>query len=178
MGEMSISANADDELVAIGLGSCIGLAFIDRTAGVAGLAHVVLPDSQGTAGPPPKFADTAVPALLDAVQKLGARKERVEAVLVGGAKMFALGAGLDIGARNDAAVRAKLADARIRIATTETGGGSGRTMRVAVGAGSVSVHVAGGKPEVVLAGGRRASAGVRAAGPSSVRLGYGTAGAG
>ena len=50
---------------AIGLGSCIGLALVDRQAGVAGLAHVVLPESQrrrraGRA----KFADLAVPELL------------------------------------------------------------------------------------------------------------------
>ena len=100
-------------------------------------------------------------------------------MIVGGAKMFALGAGLDIGARNDAAVRAALAAQRIRIARRETGGSSGRTMRVTVGAGSVSVHVAGGKPVMVLGPGLRGSSApvARATGPSSVRLGYGMAGA-
>ncbi len=35
----------DDELFAIGLGSCIGLALVDCRARVAGLAHIVLPES-------------------------------------------------------------------------------------------------------------------------------------
>ena len=175
MGEMSISASSDDELVAIGLGSCIGLALLDRAAGVAGLAHVVLPESQGTKGPEPKFADLAVPALLAAVQRAGARKERLEAVLVGGAKMFALGAGLDIGARNDAAVRAALGTQRIRIVATETGGNSGRTMRIAVGKGTVSVHVAGGKPVNIVGGETRGAASARVR--RSPQLGFGTAGA-
>ncbi len=181
MGEMSISSTSGDELVAIGLGSCIGLAFIDRSAGVAGLAHVVLPESAGAAGPAAKFADLAVPELLAAVQRAGARKERLEAVLVGGAKMFALGAGLDIGARNEAAVREALAQHRLRIAASETGGSSGRTKRVAVGAGTVSVHVAGGKPETILGGGARAAsaapARVTARQPSQPRFGIAGAGA-
>ncbi len=45
MGELAVSSTVGDELVAIGLGSCIGLAMVDREAGVAGLAHVVLPES-------------------------------------------------------------------------------------------------------------------------------------
>ena len=50
MGELAVSGTVGDELVAIGLGSCIGLALVDRDANVAGLAHVVLPESQGKAG--------------------------------------------------------------------------------------------------------------------------------
>jgi chemotaxis protein CheD len=179
MGEMSVSAASGDELVAIGLGSCIGLAFVDRTAGVAGLAHVVLPESQGAAGPAPMFADLAVPELLAAVQKAGARRERLEAVLVGGAKMFALGAGLDIGARNEAAVRQALAQQRLRVTVADTGGSSGRTMRVGVGGGTVSVHVAGGKPVTVLGGGARAASAATSRTPArQSRVGFGIAGAG
>ena len=150
MGEMCVSSRAGDELVAIGLGSCIGLAMVDRSAHVAGLAHVVLPDSGGAAGPPAKFADLAVPALLEAVRRAGARKERLEIVLVGGARMFAMGAGLDIGARNDAAVREALRAQGLKVRIAETGGNSGRTVRVYVGDGSVHVHQAGGKPVTIL----------------------------
>ena len=45
MGELAVSATPTDELVAVGLGSCIGLVIVDRSAGVAGLAHIVLPQS-------------------------------------------------------------------------------------------------------------------------------------
>ena len=51
MGELAASAVADDVLVSLGLGSCIGLALIDKRVGVAGLAHVVLPASSGNASP-------------------------------------------------------------------------------------------------------------------------------
>ena len=41
MGEYASSARAGDVLVSLGLGSCIGLALLDRRATVAGLAHVM-----------------------------------------------------------------------------------------------------------------------------------------
>src|SRR5437660_2797987 len=112
MGEIAVSATAGDELIALGLGSCIGLALIDRKAGVAGLAHVVLPESKDAASEPGKFADLAVPELIARMRRAGAG-DRLEAVLTGGARMFELGSELDIGARNEAAVRSALAQARI-----------------------------------------------------------------
>jgi chemotaxis protein CheD len=144
MGEYALSGSAGDMLVALGLGSCIGLALLDRRASVAGLAHVVLPAAEGRDGTPGKFADTAVPALLDAVLALGARHTRVDAVLVGGASMFSFGGtGLDVGQRNDAAVREELARLRIPIAVADTGGAQGRTVRVDVERGIVTSKRAG-----------------------------------
>jgi chemotaxis protein CheD len=149
MGELVASRNPGDVLGAIGLGSCIGLALIDTRSGVAGLAHVMLPATPaGAAGTPAKFADTAVPALTDAVVRLGAVKTRLVAVLAGGAQMLgAAGVRLDVGARNDAAVRTALAGAGLRVGAAETGGTRGRTLRVHVGECWVTVKEAGGPLE-------------------------------
>ncbi len=68
----------------------------------------MLPESSETE-PRGKFADLAVPELIDRVCEAGASRRRLEAVLAGGARMFELGASLDIGARNAEAVRAELA---------------------------------------------------------------------
>ena len=144
MGEYAFSAGAGEVLVSLGLGSCIGLALLDRRASVAGLAHVVLPAADGREGAPGKFADTAVPALLDAVVELGARRTRLDAVLVGGASMFSFGGpGLDVGQRNDAAVREELAKLRIPVRAADTGGSKGRTVRVDVATGLVTAKAAG-----------------------------------
>src|SRR5690242_20439678 len=91
MGEIVVSRRAGDELVARGLGSCIGLALIDRLSGVAGMAHIVLPESQGDDREPGKFADLAVPTLIARMQGAGAVRRRLDAVLAGGARMFELG---------------------------------------------------------------------------------------
>ena len=69
MGEMVVSSDPNEELVALGLGSCIGLAIVDRTAGVAGLAHIVLPESNDRVDQVGKFADTAVPELIEKMRQ-------------------------------------------------------------------------------------------------------------
>jgi chemotaxis protein CheD len=173
MGEMVISSVQGDELVAIGLGSCIGLALVDQSAGIAALAHVVLPDSQAAAGPAAKFANLAVPALLSQVLRAGAQKARLHVVIVGGARMFALGGTLDIGARNTAAVRQALSSNQLRVHAEEVGGNRGRTVRVAVGAGTVTVAEAGGKPVTLLAAGHRS----QRQQPSAAPVGFGARGA-
>ena len=114
MGELAVSSAPGHVLVSLGLGSCIGLALLDRKMGIAGLAHIVLP---AVAGPrrrtnPRKFADLAVPELLSELERSGARRIRLEAVLVGGASMFAVSRpSLEVGQRNEAAVRELLVKA-------------------------------------------------------------------
>jgi chemotaxis protein CheD len=156
MGELATSSELGHVLVSLGLGSCIGLALIDRRMGIAGLAHIVLPQSQGhTPENPRKFADLAVPELLTELDDLGARKVRLEAVLVGGASMFAVSAAsLEVGQRNEATVRDLLKKLRIPVVAAATGGNRGRTVRVEVGSSAVTVREAGGKDTELLAGDR------------------------
>lgn len=153
MGELEASRSAGDVLVSIGLGSCIGLALVDRQNCVAGLAHVMLPTASASAGDAPgKFAGTAVPALVGRMRELGSTEQNLEAVLVGGAQMFSFGGGpgrLDVGARNDEATRAALAAAQIPVVAAETGGGAGRTVRVIVDGAYVTVKEAGGSERTI-----------------------------
>jgi chemotaxis protein CheD len=67
--------------------------------------------------------------------------------------MFSFGAdsGMDIGSRNEHATRAALESAGISIRATATGGDKGRTVRVHVGDGLVTVKEAGGLDEELLA---------------------------
>ncbi len=149
MGEMVVSARRGEELVVIGLGSCIGLALIDIEGNAVGLAHVVLPEAQGAAGPPGKYGDLVVPALLRQVESVGARRSRLLAILVGGARMFALGSIGDIGSRNAIAVKAALKSAGVRVHTEDIGGSRGRTARVTIGQ-SMTVQLAGGERRTLL----------------------------
>lgn len=149
MGELAASASTDDVLVSIGLGSCIGVALFDVRRPIVGLAHVMLPTAEVASGPVAKFANVGVPALAGEVKKLGAT--RLQAVLVGGAQMFSFSGegGANIGARNDAAVRAELARMAIPIRASATGGRRGRTIRVYVdGVRVTSREVAGTEEEL------------------------------
>jgi chemotaxis protein CheD len=153
MGEIAVSSDPGDVLISIGLGSCIGLALVDQRRGVAGLAHIMLPEAIPGGGPAGKFADRAVPELVARLTALGASKATLKAVLVGGAQMFSLGssAAMDIGVRNDVAVRAMLAKERIPVVAAETGGSKGRTIRVVPG-GIVLSKEAGGAEKELIAG--------------------------
>jgi chemotaxis protein CheD len=152
MGELVVSKNPGDVLVSIGLGSCIGLALVDRARAVAGLAHVMLPAQNGSdADPIAKFADTGVPALLERLRALGSSPARLEAVLVGGARMFSFSSStLDIGARNAEATLEQLARHGVRVAAQETAGTTGRTIRVHVGGGVVVCRPTGGTEQVLV----------------------------
>ena len=161
MGEMVISNDPNEELVALGLGSCIGLAMVDRTAGVAGLAHIVLPESNDRSDQVGKFADTAVPELIEKMRNAGAVERRFETAIAGGARMFEMSGGLDIGSRNEAAVRAALAKSRLTVKAAQTGGNIGRTVKISVGDLLVTVRSAGQQPETLLEGRKpRMAAGV------------------
>jgi chemotaxis protein CheD len=156
MGEWVMSATPDDVLVSIGLGSCVGLAVLEPGQRAA-LAHIMLPEApeswDGTGGEA-KYADRAVPLVLEQLARAGSVPSRLRAALVGGARMFTLagGSGLDIGARNVEAVRTALESAGVRVVATEIGGTQGRTMRVHVGGGRVTVKRAGGREAALMEG--------------------------
>ncbi|MDN5340777.1 MAG: chemotaxis protein CheD [Euryarchaeota archaeon] len=113
----------------IGLGSCIALILHDERRSLAGLAHIMLPESRGETDRPGKFADTALSALLEEMEKAGSTKSAITAIVVGGASMFEFSANsLNIGERNAAAVKEQLRKQGIRIEYEETGGKVGRSV--------------------------------------------------
>jgi chemotaxis protein CheD len=151
MGEIAVSSQPGEVLLSIGLGSCIGLALVDQRRGIAGLAHVMLPEAIPGGGPAGKFADLAVPELVARTVALGTSRPMLKAALVGGAQMFSLGGSgaLDIGVRNDVAVRAALAKERIQVVAAATGGSKGRTIRVIAGGAVLSKEAGGAEIELM-----------------------------
>jgi chemotaxis protein CheD len=153
IGDLKTSRDSAETLVARGLGSCIGVCLVDGAQGVAGLAHVMLPDSMEAGRGGTRYADVAIPALLETVVGLGARRHRLRVALVGGAQMFsgrAIAAGGAVGERNHAAACAALAALGLRVTASATGGERGRTVRVEVAGGRVEYREAGGTNVVLL----------------------------
>ena len=149
MGEMQVSADPSTVLTCLGLGSCIGLCIYDPTARVAGMVHIVLPSSsEAQSATVAKFADTAVPELVQKVVDLGAVKTRLCAKMAGGAQM-SLSPGADsffkTGARNAEATRSTLDSLRIPLTAADVGGNHGRTVKFYVESGRVSVSTGGGE---------------------------------
>lgn len=128
------TVKAPDLIKTTGLGSCVGVVLYDQARELAGLAHVMLPDSSLSKSGPineAKYADTAVKALYSELLSMGARPAMVRAKLAGGAQMFQFSGGSDlmrIGPRNVEAVLIELKELRIPVAGKDVGGSSGRTI--------------------------------------------------
>jgi chemotaxis protein CheD len=150
MGEIVVSASADTVISCIGLGSCIAVCAQDKLGKIGGMVHVVLPQSNGvTGGNPAKFADTAVPLLLEMMVKKGASRNRLTIKIAGGAQMT-VAAGLrdtfKTGERNLAQIRAALEKERIAISAADVGGTLGRTVKMYLGTGLLTVKTVNGTP--------------------------------
>jgi chemotaxis protein CheD len=148
MGEIVVTASPDAVLSCIGLGSCIAVCAYDRLAKVGGMAHVVLPQYNGLPGSNyAKFADTAVPLLLEEMNKKGGVKSRLIVKIAGGAQMTVAPGLRDTfktGERNLAQIMLVLQRKQIALAAADTGGNLGRTVRLYVDTGKVTVKTANG----------------------------------
>jgi chemotaxis protein CheD len=147
MGEMSVSSDEDTVLTCLGLGSCVGLAVYDSKLKVGGMVHIVLPKFEdGNGGSPPKYADIAVPYLVKEMEKLGASARRLTARIAGGAQMYSTPGHVTVfntGHRNVEATRAALEAAGVPILGADTGGSHGRTIKLDIATGDVTVATAG-----------------------------------
>lgn len=136
---------AGDQLITVGLGSCIAIVLHDRMACVGGMAHVLLPSPALTRpdGNPAKSPHTAVPRLLELMAERGASPRRVTARLVGGASMFAAlspPGTIQMGERNVVASRQVLHNHGIPLVGKSVGGDFGRTIRLDVANGTLEVR--------------------------------------
>jgi chemotaxis protein CheD len=128
------------------LGSCAGVVLYDRQARLGGVAHIVLPNSRGSTDHAGKYADTAIPALIEDMERTAGRKlrSRLTAKLFGGASMFQGGNTIDIGRSNQAAVERVLADLGVPVVARDMGGETGRRLTFSTVTGIVSVKIPGG----------------------------------
>lgn len=141
MGQIA-AGRAPERLKAV-LGSCIGLVLYHPRLKTGAMAHVVLPDSAGRDGTPGKFADTAVPAMLELLKGLGTPAHGLTAKLAGGGNMFNGSGPLQIGDANAKAVVQALRSAGIRIAGQDLGGTRGRRVTFDCESGAATIEQAG-----------------------------------
>ena len=89
-----------------------------------------------------KFADVAIPEMLKALKSKGCNMERLKAKIAGGAQIFAglKEKNIDIGQRNQMAVRLQLQINDISLVARDTGGCIGRTLRFDTRSCRLSIH--------------------------------------
>lgn len=125
-GTYTVSSKKPEILQAF-LGSCVGITLCDREASVGGLIHLLLPEppSMDTTWNPEVSAATGLPMFIEALNRLGARNNHMEACMAGGALMDPISQTdlfMNIGGRTAEVARHILCDAGIQITKSEIGG--------------------------------------------------------
>jgi chemotaxis protein CheD len=110
------------------LGSCVAVCLVDRTRGLGGMNHFLLPRGP-RAATSPRFGDVALARLLKEMLARGAAHERLEAKLFGGARVLAsTSVTRDLGLENVQIAVDFLAAEGIPLVARNTGGDRGRKL--------------------------------------------------
>ena len=111
------------------LGSCVAACLRDPVAGVGGMNHFLLPGSGGgmaSGGDATRYGVHLMELLINGLLKQGARRDRLEAKIFGGAKTIASFS--NVGEQNAAFATQFLKDEGIPIVGSSTGGEHGRKL--------------------------------------------------
>jgi chemotaxis protein CheD len=157
LGELKVSNSREQVFAVANIGTGVVVTIFDPGRKTGGIAHIVLPENNTTAasvsppGAPPlpaKFADEAIPQLLDAFTKEGGSIQSSIIRIVGGAQLFNFGGGtsnlLNVGARNVTAVQTALAKAGLSVEKSDVGGNKAKSLQFVLATGEVLVRQIGG----------------------------------
>lgn len=141
-------------ITTLGLGSCVGIVLYDPITKIAGLAHIMLPDSTKIMNNEnkAKFADTGIDVLIERMLEMGANRKAIIAKIAGGAQMFSFSNNNDmmrIGERNVEATKSKLKELGIAILAEDTGANYGRTIEFYPETGELHIRSVGKERKIL-----------------------------
>jgi len=147
VADMKVSNDSEAMLVTYSLGSCIGIAVYDPVVQVGGMLHYMLPDSsldpEKAKKNPYMFADSGIAPMFKEAYKLGAQKQRMRIVVVGGAQILDQQGFFNIGKRNHMAMRKIFWKNKAMVSHEDVGGNVNRTLKLAIKDGACWVKVSG-----------------------------------
>ncbi len=149
VGDLAVSKDPGKEIVTHSLGSCLGVVIYDSLAKVGGLLHLMLPDSnlnpERAKRQPGVFADTGLPVLFKNAYAMGALKNRLRVVVVGGSQVMDESGRFNIGSRNYAAVRKIFWRNNVLVDLEDVGGQVNRTVGLEIATGRVWMKINAGE---------------------------------
>ncbi len=123
-GEYKVVSDPDVVLTTI-LGSCVAACLRDPVSGVGGMNHFLLPGTGSvTGGDATRYGVHLMELLINGLLKQGARRDRLEAKIFGGAKTIASFS--NVGEQNAIFAMKFLKDEGIPVISSSTGGEHGR----------------------------------------------------
>ena len=127
LGQHKISGRLDEMLVTT-LGSCIAACIRDPVAGIGGMNHFLLPDvpegSTDSVNVAARYGGAAMELLINQLLGAGARRNRLEVKVFGGAKVIE--STLDVGAKNAEFVLGYIRNEGLHLVGQDLGGSMAR----------------------------------------------------
>lgn len=128
IGEYTV-IQGNTKISTVGLGSCIGTVIYDNIQKISGMSHIMLPIMGDKTDRIGKYADSALPTMINEMVKKGAGRLHLKAKIAGGASLFDFKDDhLKIGERNIEAVEQILTEQKVSIVARDVGGDRGRTI--------------------------------------------------
>ncbi len=152
VGELAATRTPGEAVRTLALGSCVAVILLDAKTRTVGMAHIALPESAVSPARarerPGHFADTGVPALIDAMKHAGAQAQARSYIvkLVGGASVADPNRTFNIGKRNLLAIRKVLWQYGMGAIAEDVGGSISRSVTVDTTTGRVHLSSPGREP--------------------------------
>ncbi|MEA1996187.1 MAG: chemotaxis protein CheD [Gemmatimonadota bacterium] len=149
VGDLGATSHAGEGLKTFALGSCVAVIIMDPKSRCVAMDHIALPESstspERAKQKPGYFADTGIPALLQAMKRSGAdgNYRGMIVKLVGGANVMDKNNTFNIGKRNVLAIRKILWGYGMGAVAEDIGGQISRTVEVDVDNGRVRIFSPG-----------------------------------
>jgi len=143
IGEIAITASAEDHIITHALGSCVAVTFYCKATKVAGLIHIALPTRPQTASHYAKvgyYADEGLDYIISSLKnQFGFNFNSANIHVIGGSNPSKSKDIFMIGARNLQAVRDYLNLKSIPFIELDVGGTVSRTVELTVFDGQISI---------------------------------------
>lgn len=140
-----VAASRPTEVTTI-LGSCVAVCLWDERLRVGGVNHFLLPTHPVGQAPSGRHGTSAIPMLIQDLERLGCQRQHLRAKVFGGAHLMGPplpGAPPSLGMRNAELARRVLAEAGIAILAENVGGSAGRKLRFRTDTGTALIKMLG-----------------------------------
>ncbi|WP_396593970.1 chemotaxis protein CheD [Brevundimonas sp. R86498] len=121
------------------LGSCVAACVRDPVLGIGGMNHFLLPEAPGGGAGDRRYGAQAMELLINGLLAMGARRDRLEAKVFGGARMTS--SFNDIGGKNAEFVQRFLQEDGIPIISQSLGGTLARRIHYTPTTGAAAQHL-------------------------------------
>ena len=147
VGDRKVLKDSKDILLLDSVGAGVGITLLDSHIPVGGVLHYLLPRAPEANRNQEEtqfmFAEWAIPAFIDEMYALGAKKESLKCVVAGSAQLRSQETKVNIGKENSDILEQILGEMGIKTAYSDLGGRAARAMKLDMRSGITYISTLG-----------------------------------